>query len=441
MSRGGGVTDQAKSTFSRFGLSEGIAGSLAFILGAIGISTVDSGVCQYFKGREILFNLYKNKELYKYLPAIVFPRRVTKTYVEKYPELTSPTFFDLSKAKRMQSILVRHGLLVSTQKGGRTVYVYIGGIPEGFIYTNRLEVAQGGASFSVKAYKSLFKNISINPRFGILPLVTSGEYYTNPPINQGGTGFVADIVGIFNFMASTLFGISGYTSVIPAFIESKDYTYEINYNLLGGLKNSTSVENFADTPAIHLQVLNNLIAPSMSDSTNFNPSLSDYFNYATEPFNKAIEGAPIYITHSQGTECIGLQLRGFVGYLDPVADAFKITVPMVNEEVLLSPGLAIGGVIQPPSSWSYDDLVNWAIANGMGLSRNIFDEWVELTLFESDIIGQLVARGFEDLINLVQEHFDPSFETVEKGVDYVVNGIINAYSAGVNAVINFLKSL
>ncbi|MEJ2775344.1 hypothetical protein WIW90_03785 [Sulfolobaceae archaeon RB850M] len=441
MSEGGGVTDQAKSTFSRFGLSEGIAGSLASILASIGISTIDSGVCQYFKGREILFNLYKNKELYKYLPAIVFPRRVTKTYVEKYPELTSPTFFDLSKAKRMQSILVRHGLLVSTQKGGRTVYVYIGGIPEGFIYTNRLEVAQGGASFSVKAYKSLFKNISINPRFGILPLVTSGEYYTNPPINQGGTGFVADIVGIFNFMASTLFGISRSTYFIPAFIESKDYTYEINYNLLGGLKNSTSVENFADTPAIHLQVLNNLIAPSMSDSTNFNPSLSDYFNYATEPFNKAIEGAPIYITHSQGTECIGLQLRGFVGYLDPVADAFKITVPMVNEEVLLSPGLAIGGVIQPPSSWSYDDLVNWAIANGMGLSRNIFDEWVELTLFESDIIGQLVARGFEDLINLVQEHFDPSFETVEKGVDYVVNGIINAYSAGVNAVINFLKSL
>jgi hypothetical protein len=437
----GGVTDQAESTFSRFGLSEGIAGLLASILGSIGISTIDSGVCQYFKGREILFNLYKNKELYKYLPAIVFPRRVTKTYVEKYPELTSPTLFDLSKAKRMQSILVRHGLLVSTQKGGRTVYVYIGGIPEGFIYTNKLEVAQGGASFSVKAYKSLFKNISINPRFGILPLVTSGEYYTNPPINQGGTGFVADIVGIFNFMASTLFGISRSTYFIPAFIESKDYTYEINYDLLGGLEKSTSVANFADTPAIHLQVLNNLIAPSMPDSTNFNPSLSDYFNYATEPFNKAIEGAPIYITYSQGTECVGLQLRGFVSYLDPVADAFKITVPMVNKEVLLSPGLATGGIIQPPPSWSYDDLANWAIANGMGLSRNIFDKWVELTLFESDIIGQLIARGFEDLPNLVQEHFDPSFETVEKGVDYVVNGIINAYSAGVNAVINFLKSL
>jgi hypothetical protein len=78
----------------------------------------------------------------------------------------------------------------------------------------------------------------------------------------------------------------------------------------------------------------------------------------------------------------------------------------------------------------------------MGLSRNIFDKWVELTLFESDIIGQLIARGYENLTDLVREYFDPSFETVEKGVDYVVNGIINAYSAGgVNAVINFLKSL
>jgi len=309
------------------------------------------------------------------------------------------------------------------------------------IITIYSHIAQGGASFPVKSYKSLFNGIVINPRFGILPLVVNGQYYTNPPINQGPTGFGADIVGIFNFMASTLYGIFDSTPFTPAFIQTKDYTYEINYDLLTGLKSSTSATKFADTPAIHLQVLNNLIAPSMPDSTNFNPRLSYYSNLATEPFNKAIEGAPIYITFSQRTECMGLQLRGFVGYLDPVADAFKITVPMVNEEVLLSPGLAIGGVIQPPPSWSYDDLVNWAIANGMGLSRNIFDKWVELTLFESDIIGQLEARGFEDLINLVQEHFDPSFETVEKGVDYVVNGIINAYSAGVNAVINFLKSL
>ena len=437
MSQGEGGVDQ----FSKFGLGEGIAGALAGILGSIGISTIDSGTCQYFKGQGILFNSYKNKELYKYLPAIVFPRRVTKTYVQNYPELTSPTNFDLSNAKKIQSIMVRHGLVVSTQKDGRTVYVYIGGIPEGFIYTNKLEVAQGGASFSVKAYKSLFNGIVINPRFGILPLEVDGQYYTNPSISQGGAGFGADIVGIFNFMTSTLVEISDYTPFMPAFVESKDYTYEINYDLLTGLKSSTSATKFADTPAIHLQVLNNLIAPSMPDSTNFNPVLSKYYNLATEPFNKAIEGAPIYITFSQRTECMGLQLRGFVSYLNPLTDDFKITVPMVNKEVIVSPGLAIGGVIQPPQSWNYDDLVNWAIANGMGLSRNIFDKWVDLTLFESDIIGQLIARGFEDLPDLVQEYFDPSFETVEKGVDYVVNGVINAYSAGKNAVINFLKSL
>jgi hypothetical protein len=438
MSQGEGGVDQ----FSKFGLGEGIAGALAGILGSIGISTIDSGTCQYFKGREILFNSYKNKELYKYLPAIVFPRRVTKTYVQNYPELTSPTNFDLSKVKRMQSILVRHGLVVSTQKDGRTVYVYIGGIPEGFIYTNKLEVAQGGASFSVKAYKSFFKDININPRFGILPLVVDGQYYTNPSISQGGAGFGADIVGIFNFMTSTLYGIFDSTPFTPAFIQTKDFTYEINYDLLTQLKSSTSAQKFADTPAIHLQILNNLIAPSMPDSTNFNPRLSYYSNLATEPFNKAIEGAPIYITFGDRGECMGLQLRGFVSYLNPLADDFTITVPMVNKEVIVSPGLAIGGVIQPPQSWNYDDLVNWAIANGMGLSRNIFDKWVELTLFESDIIGQLIARGFEDLPDLVQEYFDPSFETVEKGVDYVVNGIINAYNAGgVNAVINFLKSL
>ena len=244
----GGVKERAKRTFSRFGLSEDIAGLLASILSSIGISTVDSGACQYFKGREILFNFYKNKELYKYLPAIVFPRRVTKTYVEKYPELTSPTSFDLSKEKRMQSILVRHGLLVSTQKGGRTVYVYIGGIPEGFIYTNKLEVAQEGISFSVKAYKSVFNDIDISPRFGILPLVTNGEYYTNPPINQGPTGFVADIVGIFNFMTSTLAIISGNTSFTPAFTPTESGNYNIDYDLLNGLGNFTSAKNFADTP-------------------------------------------------------------------------------------------------------------------------------------------------------------------------------------------------
>jgi hypothetical protein len=49
---------------------------------------------------------------------------------------------------------------------------------------------------------------------------------------------------------------------------------------------------------------------------------------------------------------MGLQLRGFVGYLNPVTDDFTITVLFLNKEVLLSPGLAFGGVIQPPPSWS-----------------------------------------------------------------------------------------
>jgi len=128
--------------------------------------------------------------------------------------------------------------------------------------------------------------------------------------------------------------------------------YHIDYDLLNGLGNFTSTKNFADTPAIHIQILNNLIAPSMPDSTNFNPALSIYSNFATEPFNKAIEGAPIYITFGDRGECMGLQLRGFVSYLNPLTDDFKITVPFLNMEVLLSPGLAFGGVIQPPPSWS-----------------------------------------------------------------------------------------
>ncbi|MFP3232527.1 MAG: hypothetical protein RXR08_02295 [Sulfolobaceae archaeon] len=226
----GGVTQ-----FSKFGLASDIAGALAGIIGAIGISTETSGVCQYCKGKEILSNVYQNKELYKYLPAIVFPRRVTKAYVEKYPEVASPTSFDLSKVKKIQSIMVRHGLMVSTQKGDRTVYFYIGGIPEGFIYTNKLVVAQGGASFPVKSYKSLFNGIDISPRFGILPLVVNGQYYTNPSISQGGNGFGADIVGIFNFMTSTLLEIFETTSFTSAFAQTKDYQYEINYDLLNGL--------------------------------------------------------------------------------------------------------------------------------------------------------------------------------------------------------------
>jgi hypothetical protein len=140
MSQGEGGVDQ----FSKFGLGSDIAGALAGIIGTIGVSTEESGACQYCKGKEILSNVYQNKELYKYLPAIVFPRRVTKTYVEKYPEVASLTNFDLSKAKKIQSVMVRHGLMVSTQKDGSTVYFYIGGIPEGFIYTNKLAVSQGG---------------------------------------------------------------------------------------------------------------------------------------------------------------------------------------------------------------------------------------------------------------------------------------------------------
>jgi len=72
------------------------------------------------------------------------------------------------------------------------------------IMTIYSHIAQGGASFPVKSYKSLFNGIVINPRFGILPLVVDGQYYTNPSISQGGNGFGADIVGILNFMTPTL---------------------------------------------------------------------------------------------------------------------------------------------------------------------------------------------------------------------------------------------
>jgi hypothetical protein len=437
MSQGEGGVGQ----LSKFGLSEGIAGSLATIIGTIGISVADTGACQYNKGKEILSNIAKNKELYKYLPAIVYPNRVRKAYLETYSDVASPIYGDLSTPKKIQSIMIRHGLLVSTQRNGKTVYFYIGGIPEGFNMISRLIVSQGGAIFGVKSYRSIFGGLNINPRFGILPVVTDGQYYTNPSISQGGNGIEADIVGIFNYMASTLYATFVGTSALPAFIVTSIGNYNANASLYNKLKSSTSESDFADTPAIHITLTNNLIAPSMPDSTNFNPTLLAYWYFNNEPFNRAIEGAPIYVTYTGSGSCIDLQLRGFVSYLNPVVDTFVINIPFTNKDIVLSPGLAFGGVIQPPQSWNYDDLVNWAIANGMGLSRNIFDKWVELTLFESDIIGQLIARGFEDLPDLVQEHFDPSFETVEKGVDYVVNGITNAYSAGKNAVINFLKSL
>jgi len=425
-----------------FGLTEGVAGLLATVIGATTISISDTGACQYNKAKEVLTNIGQNEQLYKYLPAIIYPDRVTQLYTQTYEELNTPTFGDLSIVRKIQSIMVRHGLLVSTQRNGETQYLYIGGIPEGFSMISRLFVSQGGALFNVKPYRSILRGININPRFGILPVINRGQYYTNPPINQGGNGLGADIVGIFNYMASTLSATISGTYFRPAVSLLSDGSYYTNGGLRNELNSSTSESKFADTPAIHITATSNLISPSVPDSTNFNPVLQTlYWSHNNVEFTKAIQGAPIYVSYTGYGTCVDLQLRGFVGELNPITGEFNTYIPGLNKNVVLSPGLAYGYVIQPPQSWNYDDLVNWAIANGMGLEKSIFDKWMDLALFESRVIQQLIARGHENLVNYVIDHFDPSPEVIEKGVDSVVNGIINNVSSGFNSVINFLKSL
>ncbi len=427
---------------TKFGLSDAVATTLVPIISAIGESITASGQCQYDKAQEVLQNAQRNKQLYKYLPAIIYPDRVRRAYLDTYNVVANPTYGDLDKARRIQSIIIRHGLIVSTEKDGKIVYMYIGGIPDGFSMTNNLMVSQGGAKFSVKKYKSILSNPNINPQFGILPLADTGNYSTNPSISQGGNGYVADIVGIFNYMASTLSAIKIGTYYSPAFITTASYNFSLNGVLYSKLNASTSPVEFADTPSIHITLTNNLIAPSIPDSTNFNPILSDLFgNLNYQEFNNAVKGSPIYISSGIFGMCDELQLRGFVSYLSPLTGDFITYIPGINQDVMLSPGLAFGGVIQPPLSWSYNDLVSWAINNGMGLSWNDFDKWVDLTLFESKVIQQLISRGYGYLVDTVTEHFDPSPEVIEKGVDNVVNGIVNAVSSGINSVANFLRSL
>ena len=427
---------------TKFGLSDATAAALTPIISAIGISITASGQCQYNKAQEVLQNVQQNKQFYKYLPAIIYPIRVRRAYLDTYNVVTSPTYGDLEKAREIQSLIIRHGLLISTQKDGKTVYMYIGGIPDGFSMIGSLMVSQGGTEFSTKRYKSILGNLNINPQFGIIPLALTGNYSTNPPISQGFNGFEADIVGILNYMASTLNIIKVGTYYSPAFITTPSRTFDLNGVLYKKLNSSTSPVEFADTPAIHIILTNSLIAPSIPDSTNFNPILRDtHGNLNYQQFNNAIKGAPIYISSGLFGMCDELHLRGFVSYISPLTGKFTIYIPGINQDVMLSPGLALGGVIQPPQSWSYNDLVSWAINNGMGLSWSDFDKWVDLTLFESEVIQRLIARGYGNLVDYVVDHFDPSPEVIEKGVDSVVNGIINNVSSGLNNVINFLKSL
>jgi len=424
---------------TEFGLGSEIGGALAGIIGIIGISTTDTGACQYEKGKEILNNIAGNENYYKYLPAIIYPNKVTKSYINTYPDVYSPTYGDLSKAKKIHSTIIRHGLLISTIKDNEIVYFYIGGIPEGFDIITELFVSQGGTAFRVKGYKSIIKGLNINPRFGILPVSVNGEYSTDPPISQGGNGIDADIVGIFNYMASSLYAVYNGTSFLPAYELTSSGNYALKRSLNGKLVFSTSENDLADTPSIHITLTNNLIAPSIPDSVNFNPALQSYWIFNNESFTKAIQGAPIYISHTGNVACCELRLRGFVDYINPVTGSFTVNTGF--GDIVLSPGLAIGGVINPPNSWNYDDLVTWAMNNGMGLSRSIFDKWVDLTVFESKVITSLINRGYGYLTDIVHQYFDPAPEVVEQDVDNVVNGITNAVSSGVNSVINFLTSL
>jgi hypothetical protein len=426
----------------KFGLSSGIAKGLAGIIGTITISVSDTGACQYTKGREVLTKIADDKNLYKYLPAIIFPKRVTLGYINTYQTVQNPTYFNISEASKLQSILIRHGLLVSTQKDGQNIYLYVGALPEGLQYTNRLTVAQGGVKFTSKPYKTIFNKANINPKFGIIPVSKAGimsAYSTNPSINQGNSRFLADIVGIFNYMTSTLFHIWLDTSYSQTFNNYGNY-YAIDFDLEDHLVRATSAKFFADTPAIHIKFVNNLIAPSIPDSVNFNPILNGFGTLSGATLNKAIIGSPVYVTSTQIPElCTDLQLRGFVSDIDVIAQ--ETVVDILGNQIRLSPGLSFGGIINPPNSWSYDDLVSWAINNGMGLTWDDFNKWIDLVLFESEVVQRLVNRGYDYLTDVVRDYFDPAPEVVEKGVDNVVNGIVNAVSSGVSSVINFLSSL
>lgn len=434
--------DGGVGQLEKFGLPSQIAKGLAGIIGTITISISDTGGCQYFKGKEVLNKIKGNKSLYKYLPAIIFPTRVSRGYINTYKVFQNPTQFDISKASQIQSILIRHGLVVSTQKNGKDVYLFIGAFPEGLQYTNRLTVVQGRVKFIVKPYKRIFNKSNINSKFGILPLSKMGLndiYSTNPPVSQGGNGFIADIVGIFNYMSSTLYQIWLNTSYSSAF-DKIGTNYLMDYDLEGGLEIATSAKVFADTPAIHIQFENILIAPSIPDSVSFNPALSAFGTLSSEKFNNAVIGSPVYVTATDWSElCSDLMLRGFVSDIDVITE--ETVVNINGNDIRLSPGLSLGGIINPPNSWDYNDLVSWAINNGMGLSWSDFDKWIDLALFESEVIQRLIARGYGNLVDYVVDHFDPSYEIVEKGVDSVVNNIINKASSGLSSVINFFKSL
>ena len=430
------MSEVAVGEIEQFGLDGATAGALIGSIATIGVSTTTTGACQYSKAKEILSNIANDKRYYKYLPAIIFPHRVTQDYVQKFPFSNVPLYGNLNVVKQLASVMVRHGLVVSTVKKNKPVYVYIGGLPKAFLDTNILNVAQGGAVFTAKAYKKLFSGIDINPEFGIVPLIVrkNKKYYTNPPISQGGNGKIVDVVGIFNFVASILEELIGSTFAFPA-IEYNQRHYVTYGATKDSLIHATQPYRFADTPSLHVVSTGILLAPSMPDSTNLNTWLQNIGYYSIQPFNNSVKGSPVYVTSVSINGCTELMLRGFVGSLDPVFDTFTI------DNITVSPGLAYGNIISPPNSWNYNDLLNWAITNGNGIPSNIWDKWFDMVLFESDVVTQLINSGYENLVDIVHQYFDPAPEVVEQGVDNIVSGITNAVSSGVNSVINFLKSL
>ncbi|WP_369609672.1 hypothetical protein [Sulfurisphaera javensis] len=369
--------------------------------------------------------------------------------------------------------------MVRTSRGDKTFLVFIGGYDEGWansVYSVR--IYNGGNAYKAKFTSSIAPKIfNSNSGLVVIPTTAEGNQYwinfrdpvhqvcRNIQLNQAGEEIEElvyesvwqRIVQVFMqapqefsklINVVTFAGIMNYVLQIQAYLlTSFDFIAKHN----GTITYNATSNYWILNPSIsnYLRSISDM-PPSMTLGFNFLRKLEDMFSmptilalpnkpmtldYTSEPsFNFVIQlasqvqnglsnfpiiiGAPVLGSEMCTTECDDSQaLIGFVSkQLLP-----ELPAPGSWSEYQYKADL----MVPPPRSYSWDDIVAWAQAQGQDVSAlNIAADAVAVIQSALEKVAQETGSTVEEW-EVVGQDIEIGAETVEKGVENVATEIYN----------------
>jgi hypothetical protein len=448
------------------------------------VSVASESDCQIQNYRNIVQNHYYDRPLYKYLPAVAYPERMSSGYGSRLEGMWNQALQTRGSEplERIVGLMFRHGLVVSltlgdaeakevSQRVGKpvspgTYLFYVGSLPPNPQEYDKVNVAQGGFLFRAKPFGRTLGNALLSKSFTFLPLwpssMTCYPYhdvftcYVNPEIFPSDpTANYLRLASIYNLYYSLYLALLLLKGVrIPLVIKSpQERNYYAERALTTSLQFYSNAELTTPTPSLSATYLNQAMGLALNEKVLAGPATPDSFNVinfeemvtttlfgldrplAMIQFNDALIGAPIYAVQASGG-CSRPMLYGFVDGVQVVLNPGKVQspeetayfrarfgVPPGSNQEFISPGLAFFNVKLPPSDWSMMGLASWA--QSIGISLDIFFKVIALTAFFYAVVQEIRAIAGDECADKVAEEWEPVWDDLSKSPQTVAKELLS----------------